>query len=109
MKPIGARIAQTSSAAVALAMVAASPGARAQAAGGETANEGDIVVTAMKREERLQDVGATIQALSAESIRTARVYLIQAALSPAQLERVRAALLTNPVVDDTTPGARPAG
>ena len=44
----------------------------------------------------------------ATALRTARVYLIQAPLTPAQIEKVRAALLTNPVVDDTTPGARPA-
>ncbi|WP_257548092.1 TonB-dependent receptor [Sphingopyxis sp. DBS4] len=98
MKAAGTRGAQTSSVAVALAMFATIPGAYAQeAGGGETANEGDIVVTAMKREERLQDVGATIQALSAENIRTARV---------AEIKDL-AAQLPNVDIKETVPGALP--
>jgi phosphoribosylformylglycinamidine synthase len=40
----------------------------------------------------------------ATGVRTARVYLIQADLTATQVERVRSALLTNPVVDDTRVG-----
>lgn len=46
--------------------------------------------------------------IAVSGVRTARVYLIQAALSAAQLETVRMALLSNPVVDDTRAGVSPA-
>lgn len=46
--------------------------------------------------------------ISVSGVSTARVYLIQARLDDAALARVRTALLTNPVVDDTRPGALPA-
>ena len=42
-------------------------------------------------------------------VRSARVYLIRAPLTPATLERVRSALLTNPVVEDSILGASPTG
>ncbi|MFM9958701.1 MAG: phosphoribosylformylglycinamidine synthase subunit PurS [Phycisphaerales bacterium] len=41
-------------------------------------------------------------------LRTARVYLIEADLSSGAIEKVRASLLTNPVVDDTRSGVLPA-
>ncbi len=40
-------------------------------------------------------------------VRTARVYLIEAALSGAQVERLRAALLTDPVLEESNLGALP--
>ncbi len=77
-------------------VVLAATGAQAQEAdtGG---NPDDIVVTAMKREERLQDVGATIQALSAEGIRNARV---------AELKDL-ATQVPNVDIKETVPGALP--
>lgn len=58
---------------------------------------GEVVVTAMKREERLQDVGATITALSAEALRTSRVSGLTdlAAYTP------------NVDIKETVPGALP--
>lgn len=94
MKAARARLAQTSSIAVAISLLALSPAAGAQ----ETESaDGDIVVTAMKREERLQDVGATIQALSAEGIRTARV---------AEIKDL-ATQVPNVDIKETVPGALP--
>lgn len=97
MKAARARVAQTSSIAVAIAMVAMSPAAGAQETENADAAESDIVVTAMKREERLQDVGATIQALSAEGIRTARV---------AEIKDL-ATQVPNVDIKETVPGALP--
>ena len=45
--------------------------------------------------------------LPATSLRTARVYLIEAAIDDAQAARIRDVLLTNPVVDDTRDNASP--
>ncbi|MCW0196521.1 TonB-dependent receptor [Sphingopyxis sp.] len=79
------------------AILLAATGAQAQDNVGGGANADDIVVTAMKREERLQDVGATIQALSAEGIRTARV---------AELKDL-ATQVPNVDIKETVPGALP--
>ena len=79
------------------ATLLAATGAQAQDNAVESANSDDIVVTAMKREERLQDVGATIQALSAEGIRTARV---------AELKDL-ATQVPNVDIKETVPGALP--
>ncbi len=46
--------------------------------------------------------------VKARGVRSARVYLIEAALAPEQVERVRAALLTNPVLEESALGAAPA-
>jgi iron complex outermembrane receptor protein len=54
-----------------LALAASAQAAPTDSSDGPTVEE--VVVTAMKREERLQDVGATITALSAESLRRSRV------------------------------------
>jgi iron complex outermembrane receptor protein len=78
------------------ALVLGATGAEAQEAAPDD-DPGDIVVTAMKREERLQDVGATIQALSAEGIRTARV---------AELKDL-ATQVPNVDIKETVPGALP--
>lgn len=43
-----------------------------------------------------------------ERARTARVYLLEAALDPDRLEAIRAGLLENSVVEDATVGVRPA-
>ena len=92
------RLAQIPSIALALVLSAASPGLHAQeAADAPTATDGDIVVTANRREERLQDVGATIQALSAEGIRAARV---------AEIKDL-ATLVPNVDIKETVPGALP--
>lgn len=92
------RLAQIPSIALALVLSAASPGLHAQeTADAPTATDGDIVVTANRREERLQDVGATIQALSAEGIRTARV---------AEIKDL-ATLVPNVDIKETVPGALP--
>jgi len=79
-----------------VAMMVAATGAQAQEAGADSDSD-DIVVTAMKREERLQDIGATIQALSAEGIRTARV---------AELKDL-ATQVPNVDIKETVPGALP--
>ncbi|MBL8745582.1 MAG: phosphoribosylformylglycinamidine synthase subunit PurS [Phycisphaerae bacterium] len=42
------------------------------------------------------------------SARTSRVYLFQAAFDPASLERVRSRLLTDPILEESTLGSRPA-
>ena len=80
---------------VGLATMMEPAGAYAQDA--SDADNGDIVVTAMKREERLQDVGATIQALSAEGIRNARV---------AEIKDL-ATQVPNVDIKETVPGALP--
>lgn len=81
-----------------IALVAADP-ALGQTAPDEAAGASaeDIVVTALKREERLQDVGATIEALSSESIRTSRV---------AELKDL-ASYAPNVDIKETVPGALP--
>lgn len=58
---------------------------------------GDIVVTAYKREERLQNVGATIEALSSETLRTSRIAGINDLSSYAP----------NVDIKETVPGALP--
>jgi len=96
MKSFWLRAAQVSS--FALAITAGSHPAFAQETdAGAQADDGDIVVTAMKREERLQDVGATIQALSAEGIREARVSEI----------KDLATQVPNVDIKETVPGALP--
>ncbi len=72
------------------------PAAASQPAGNDPA-AGDIVVTALKRSERLQNVGATIEALSAETLRTSRV----AALNDL------ASYAPNVDIKETVPGALP--
>ena len=59
--------------------------------------DNDIVVTAFRREERLQNVGATIEALPAETLRTSRVDQI----------RDLASLVPNVDIKETVPGALP--
>lgn len=60
--------------ALTLALIATAASAEElQAAPGPAAVVDEVVVTAFKREERLQEVGATVTALSAQSLRASRV------------------------------------
>ncbi len=52
---------------------------------------------------------ATSLGLKPAGARSSRVYLVEGALSPKQLEQVRRELLTNPVIEESAVGASPAG
>jgi iron complex outermembrane receptor protein len=80
-----------------LALGVAALSSPALAADAEPAALDEIVVTAMKREERLQDVGATITALSAESLRRSRITEVSDLSSYAP----------NVDIKETVPGALP--
>ena len=79
-----------SSVAIALILMAAAPGyaqsTGAAAATGESSVEGDIIVTAQRRSERLRDVPIAITALNAETLSKAGVTNLR------DLERVTPAL-----------------
>jgi len=97
VKPVSARLVRASAIALAFAAMAAATAQAQETPEGAESADGDIVVTAMKREERLQDVGATIQALSAEGIRQARV---------AEIKDL-ATQVPNVDIKETVPGALP--
>ncbi len=80
---IGLRVTALSSTAV-LALLAAAPAhaQQAQSASMQTDQPGDIIVTAQKREQRVNDVPMSITALASDQLRAQRV------LQPEDLQRV---------------------
>ncbi len=101
--PLGVLCVRASIIALAIAGAGAGAGpafAQAAPADGKAVEESgssDIVVTAFKRSERLQRVGATIEALPAETLRTSRIGEI----------KDLATFVPNVDIKETAPGALP--